>query len=195
MTFELHHLQDAISRIADELRLAREQKLIEFEWHKSHAGFATKHDLHEMENRIMSKIETSAGVITAHLNRIEAGIDNIAGDLLTLKNLIEQLQTNPGPITPADQAILDTLEALAARLTDKVEALAALNPETPPVEDTVLVADRAADRAYGLSTPDAQLISERAADTAAGLTSTAEALAAARPGAVPPVAPTAARRR
>jgi len=194
MTEDLHHLSAALSHVARELGGLREQKIIEFDWLKSHAGLATKIDLKELENRIMSAIKTSGAAITAHLQRVDAGLTAIAADIAQLKELIVTLQNSPGPISAEDQATLDELETLAGSLATRAEALDALTP--PPVtDDPQLALDRTADRAYGLSTPDDQLIAERAADTAAGLTSTPEALAAARPGATPPVAPTSARRR
>lgn len=66
--------------------------------------------------------------------RISAAIDGIAADLDALNALILQLQNNPGPISPEDQAILDTAVAAGEALAARLETLDAINPPTvPPV--------------------------------------------------------------
>ncbi len=94
---------------------------------------ATKTDLENLGKLIMSKIsdyvtavETQLdgigqnvdGLVTA-IGGINTSIGGIAGDVAELKRIIEQLNTNPGPITPEDQALLDAslvkLGALAAK--------------------------------------------------------------------------------
>lgn len=103
-------------------------------WLRSQLGLATKQDLSEMESRIMSAISEFGDRVTAKFDELGTAVDGVAADVTFLKAKIEELQNNPGPITPADQAILDALEARVGTLSDKVKDLDAAteNPPTPP---------------------------------------------------------------
>jgi len=50
-------LNEAIFSVSNVLSAQLEQKKTEFEWLKSHSGFATKKDLEEMESRIIKSID------------------------------------------------------------------------------------------------------------------------------------------
>lgn len=77
-------------------------------------------------------IQAYGAAATAFSTRISAGIDGIAADLDALNALILQLQNNPGPISPEDQAILDSAVAAGEALAARVEALDAINPPAVP---------------------------------------------------------------
>lgn len=77
-------------------------------------------------------IQAYGAAAAAFSTRISAGIDGIAADLDSLNALILQLQNNPGPISPEDQAILDSAVAAGEALAARVEALDAINPPPAP---------------------------------------------------------------
>lgn len=70
--------------------------------------------------RVNAKFD-SIGELAAALGTALGGI---ADDVLFLKEKIEEIQNNPGPISPADQALLDASEE---RLSTLVTNLGALN--------------------------------------------------------------------
>lgn len=79
-------------------------------------------------------LQAYAATATAFNTRISAAIDGIAADLDSLNALILQLQNNPGPISPEDQAILDTAVAAGEALAARLESLDAITPPgNPPV--------------------------------------------------------------
>ena len=80
----------------------------------------------------MSAISDYAAKVNAFNDRVDAAIAGVTGDVEAQAALIKQLQDNPGPITPEDQAILDQLEARNAAQATKLEALDALTPPVVP---------------------------------------------------------------
>ncbi len=94
----------------------------------------------------MSKpIEDYTAAVDAKFAEIGTSVDDIVtsvagvtADVTSLKDIILQLQNNPGPISPEDQALLDkgvaNVTALATRVADVSAALKALDAatETPP---------------------------------------------------------------
>lgn len=92
----------------------------------------TKTDLHQLGDKIMSVISDFAAKQNAFNDRMDAAVAGIQGDVQALNDLITKLQNSPGTITPEDQASLDALQARAQTVTDKLEALDALTPPTPP---------------------------------------------------------------
>ncbi len=134
--------------IAHELRAINETLKTGFEWFRLHAHLATKEDLKQLGDKIMSKIsdyvtavETQLdgigqnvdGLVTA-IGDISTSIGGIAGDVTALKALIDQLNTNPGPITPEDQALLD----------QSLVKLSALSTKAQSAKDAASVAAQAA---------------------------------------------------
>lgn len=66
-------------------------------------------------------------------DRVDSAVTGLTADVEELNRQIKQLQDNPGPITPEDQAILDALTARGETIAAKLEALDALTPPpTPP---------------------------------------------------------------
>jgi hypothetical protein len=120
------------------------------ECHNKDRHAALLHAIQQTEERIMSQISTFADAVTATFNEIGASVDaiatsvsGVAGDVTRLKELIEKLQNNPGPISPEDQALLDRAQmdvaALATRVAGVRDAVAALDaateePPAPPSE-------------------------------------------------------------
>lgn len=80
----------------------------------------------------MSAISDYATKQNAHNSKIDEAILGLVGDFKTLNDLIAKLQGSPGSITPEDQASLDALEARGQAIEDKLTALDALTPPTPP---------------------------------------------------------------
>ncbi len=104
-------------------------------WFKSQAGPISKKDLNEMERKIMAlspQISAYVEKQNAYNTRLSSAIDGVTGDVEAQAALIKQLQENPGPISPEDQAALDQLQATNEALTTKLEALDALTPPPPP---------------------------------------------------------------
>lgn len=86
----------------------------------------------EMENRIMSKISEHDEAMNAKFAEIGEGVDElvtavtgISGDVGSLKEIILKLETNPGPISPEDQALLTSGVVKVTALAERVKALAA----------------------------------------------------------------------
>ena len=81
----------------------------------------------------MSAISEFVAKQNAFNDRLDASIAGIIADVDGLKKLIEELQSNPGPITPADQALLDQLQERVAGIAGRLEALDAQTPPPVPV--------------------------------------------------------------
>lgn len=71
------------------------------------------------------------------IDEIGVSLTGITGDIAGLNQKITDLQNNPGPISPEDQATLDSLQAAGLALATKAgaaaKALADLDAMTPPV--------------------------------------------------------------
>lgn len=85
-----------------------------------------------MEKRIMSAISDYAAKVNASFDAIEAGVmaantslTGLVDDVAYLKEVIDKLQNNPGPISPEDQALLDSAQARTDALGTRVEAFRA----------------------------------------------------------------------
>lgn len=57
---------------------------------------------------------------------------NLAADVQTLKDKITELQNTPPVLDPADQTLLNEIEALAAGIATQAEALDNATPPPPP---------------------------------------------------------------
>lgn len=84
----------------------------------------------EMECNIMSKISEYSDRVNASFDAIGASVDaivtsvaGVAGDVTELKRIIAELQTNPGPISAEDQALLDALEVKVGSLVTRADAV------------------------------------------------------------------------
>ncbi len=80
----------------------------------------------------MSAISDFADKMSAHNNQVDAAIEGLQGDVGSLKQQITDLQNSQGTLTPADQALLDGIEAKAAVIADKLTALDAMTPPPAP---------------------------------------------------------------
>lgn len=136
-------LVEAISLLAHHVCELTELKRTEFDWLKSHVELATKCDLKEMENRIMSVISDFLTKQEDYNKRHGAAIDSLVtsvggltGDVEELNRQIKELQDSSGGVTPEDQARIDAIQAtgeeLAAKLEGASNALTALDAATPP---------------------------------------------------------------
>lgn len=76
----------------------------------------------------------------AAIEKIVVSVDGLTGDVKTLNDKITELQNNPGPISPQDQALLDEIVVLSGANVAKTEAvsvaLEALDAQTPPTPPT-----------------------------------------------------------
>lgn len=90
--------------------------------------WATKNDI----IKLMSKISDFATAVQANFDKVSTDLDSISTDIKALNDLITQLQNSPGTITPADQALLDQVQAAAAALQTKADAAVPAPLPTPP---------------------------------------------------------------
>ena len=136
-------LYESLRALTNAICSSTEQRKQEFDWLRSTAGFVTKNDLKEMENKIMSAISDFLAKQTAFNTRQETAVaalatslEGVTGDVQTLNDKITELQNSSGAVTPEDQAVIDTLqtqgEALSVKLEAFATALEALNALTPP---------------------------------------------------------------
>ena len=125
-------LNESISALTRELHLGREDKKHEFEWLKSHPALATKHDLKELENKIMSAITDWAASEQADLTSISTTLDTVVSGIAALDTLITNLQNSPGTLSASDQAALDAIKAASTALVAKSGAIS-VTPPAPPV--------------------------------------------------------------
>lgn len=84
------------------------------------------------QEKIVSAISDFADKMKVHNDKVDAAIDGLQGDVKSLKDQITELQNSAGQITPSDQALLDGIEAKAAGVADKLDALDALTPPVVP---------------------------------------------------------------
>jgi len=98
--------------------------------HESHP--ATKYDLETSTNKIMSAISDFAAKLSAFQDRQDTAISDLQADVDNLTKQIAALQATQGAITPEDQALLDGIQARAAAVSDKLDALDALTPPPAP---------------------------------------------------------------
>jgi PKD repeat protein len=87
---------------------------------------ATKEDLEQLKDQIMSAITDFSAKVEANFAIIQTGITNLDAQ-------IQALQNSPGILTPADQAALDKIAADSAAL-----AAAASAPVTVPPTITAI---------------------------------------------------------
>jgi chromosome segregation ATPase len=88
-------------------------------------------EIHKLEVKIMSKISEFAAAQNAVNDRIDAAVNGLQEDVQGLMAKIEELQNNPGEISPEDQVLLDQIQARGQAIAEKLELLDAINP--PPV--------------------------------------------------------------
>lgn len=87
----------------------------------------TKHEI----RTIMSAISEYTATVQAQYGRINASLDNITSDLAGVKAKLEEMNQNPGPITPEDQELLNQSIASLTAIGDRAEALAASTEDAP----------------------------------------------------------------
>lgn len=89
-------------------------------------------DLIKVERHIMSAISDFAAKQKTFNDRMDTAVTDLQGDVKFLTDKIAELQASQGTITPADQALLDEIEARSSAIADKLDALDALTPPAPP---------------------------------------------------------------
>lgn len=107
-----------------------------FDW------FATARDLHEMEKRIMAKLDTFLAAQKAFNETQSAAIDAVSEsikaiglDIDSLNEKIDKLEE--GGVTPEQEALMAEIQAAGDELSTRVgtlrDAAKALDDRTPPV--------------------------------------------------------------
>jgi uncharacterized coiled-coil protein SlyX len=87
--------------------------------------------LHKLEV-LMSKISDFSDAMNAFFTRQDKAVSDLQDDVKTLNDKITALQNSAGEITPADQALLDAIQAHASAVSDKLDALDAMTPPPTP---------------------------------------------------------------
>ena len=118
-------LSTSITRLSDVLRHSLEH----FERHDQ---LATKHDLKELGENIMSKITDAAKAEQTSLDAVNASLDSIVAGIAALDTLITNFQNSPGTLSAEDQAALDAINAASAALETKAAAVSTTPPTPPP---------------------------------------------------------------
>jgi DNA repair exonuclease SbcCD ATPase subunit len=122
-------LTQAILSLAHEIREGRKHEELCFR----SEFLVTKHDLKELEDKIMSAISEFAQRQEVFNTRLDGAVAGLTEDVQTLTDKITKLQNTPGAITPEDQALLDAIQTRTEAITAKLEALDGLTPPKPPV--------------------------------------------------------------
>jgi hypothetical protein len=141
-----HFLAGAIVNLVHEMQKTREQSVIDLEWRKLHSEFATKHDLEHWSNKIMSAISDYSAKVDAAFTEVGTSVDEIvasvagvSGDVASLKDIILKLQNNPGPISPEDQALLDTGVTKVTAVSDRLKSVSAALKELDAATEGTIV--------------------------------------------------------
>lgn len=120
-------LAESISMLACAVREHTEHCKNEFEWYKSHTGFATKNDLLNLENRMaikVSEIKTAVAEIKANNAEAYAELGTRIADLQ--KQIDDLIAGNGDPSVTDAQFEADLQEARS-----QAAALAGIVPGTP----------------------------------------------------------------
>jgi len=102
-----------------------------YQWFRSHCLPATKQDLKETEDKIMSAITDWAAKEQVSLDAISSTLDGILVGIAALDALIIAFQNSPGTLNAVDQAALDAIQTSSASLLTKSQGIV-LTPPTPP---------------------------------------------------------------
>ncbi len=105
--------------------------LVKPEWLTSHSWFATKQDVVEAKDQIMSQITDWATAEQANLDGISTTLDSIVTGVKALDDKITALQNSPGTLSPADQAALDAIQTASKALVTKASAIDTTVPAPP----------------------------------------------------------------
>ena len=89
-------------------------------------------EIQELKESIMSAISDFATAQNAFQDRMDTAVSDLQGDVKNLTDQIAALQNSTGTITPADQALLDGIQARSKSVADKLDALDALTPPVVP---------------------------------------------------------------
>lgn len=92
----------------------------------------TKADLLLLENKLMAAIQDFATAVNAKFDKLSSDLDAVVTGIKALDDLIRQLQNSPGTISPADQALLDQIQARSGDLVTKADAIDTTPPAPPP---------------------------------------------------------------
>lgn len=94
------------------------------------AGLITAINL--FKEAIVTVISDFAAKQQAHNDAVSKSLDDIQTEITNLNTQIAALQSSSGTVTPADQALLDGIEASGAALQTKAAALDTLTPPVVP---------------------------------------------------------------
>ena len=95
---------------------------------KSVALLASKSELAQTKEQIMSQITDWAATEQADLDAISTTLDGIVAGIAALDTLITNLQNSQGTLSSSDQTALDAIQSASAALKVKSAAIAV----TPP---------------------------------------------------------------
>lgn len=123
-------LSNAINFLAEQICELKKLKTDD-DNRKSHSSFATKAQLDNLENKIMTKVQQFIADQNSQNDKIDAAVSGIEADVAFLKAKIDEIQNSPGELSPADQTALDALQNRVSATVAKVEALNSVTDSTP----------------------------------------------------------------
>jgi len=140
-------LANSILLLAREVGFSNQLRKQELDFFKSLSQFATKDDLNNLGNKIMSAITDFAAAMktftdeqSADIDKILVSITDIDGDVASLNAKIQALIDSAGSLSDEDKAALASVltdsSALATKTANAVTVAQALDDKTPPVVPT-----------------------------------------------------------
>ena len=94
---------------------------------------ASKHDLHELQTKLMSVISDMAAKEQADFAALTTQLQNIQSGVGNLQTLIKQLQASGGVVTAEDQALIDQMEKVSDSVVAAANAITTAVPAAPVV--------------------------------------------------------------
>ena len=103
-------------------------------WSESHrpdSQPATKHDLTEAVNQIMSAITDITDAVQANFTTLGSQLGAILTGIAALDTLITNLQNSPGSLSASDQAALNAIQTASAALVAQAQGISTAPPTAP----------------------------------------------------------------
>ena len=94
---------------------------------------ASKHDLHSLQDKLMSVISDMAAKEQDDFANLNTALVKIQTGILAQNALIAQLQASVGGVTAGDQALIDQLETGSSALVTQANSISTTLPQAPVV--------------------------------------------------------------
>ena len=128
VTFMNNALNKELTNLTQVLRELRDQKVTEFDWLKSHSGFATKQDLKVMEEHLIMKLTEIKAQIAQAASRSTEAFTEVNARLVELQNQVDALVVAATDPDVTDEKFLADLQLIKTN----TDALADIVPAPVP---------------------------------------------------------------